>query len=122
MSYTTQAFYDDTYFGVDVGTEFNRLAARASDAIDLATKQSIVVADLAADQLLLVQKACCAQIEFFFQNGDTFNEPETAGSEQIGSFQRSTGYQQRKSPAALCPVALSFIEQSGLMFRGADIL
>jgi len=117
MSYITQTYYDDTYFGVDAGTEFNRLAARASDDIDIATRYQIVVADLTAAELAMVQKATAAQLEFYVQNGDPYNEPESAGSEQIGSFQRSTGYQQRKSPAALCPRAVAYLEQSGFMNR-----
>lgn len=118
MAYITLAFYTDTYFGVSAGSDFNRLAARASDDIDIATMHSIVEADLTAIELLLVQKATAAQVEYYVQNGDPYNEPETAGSEQIGSFQRSISYQQRKSPAALCPRALAYLEQSSLMGRG----
>lgn len=118
MAYITLAYYTDTYFGVSAGSDFNRLAARASDDIDIATMHGIVEADLTAAELAMVQKATCAQVEYYVQNGDTYNEPETAGSEQIGSFQRSTGYQQRKSPTALCPRAAAYLEQSGLMGRG----
>lgn len=117
MSYITESYYTSTYYGVAAGTDFARLAARASDDIDIATRFQIVVADLTAAELAMVQKATAAQVEFYVQNGDMYNEPEVAGSESIGTYQRNTGYQQRKSPAALCPRAIAYLEQSGLMNR-----
>ncbi len=122
MSYIDLAYYSDTYFGVDAGADFPRLAARASDDIDLATGHSFVFGSLTEPVLTLVKKAVCAQVEVYVQNGDTYNDGENAGSEQIGSFSRTVGYQQRKSPAALCPRARAYLEQTGLMFRGVEVL
>lgn len=115
-------FYLSQYRGTDPGQDLPRLLARASDDVDLATRLSIVDAELDAMQLSLVKKAVCAQAEFYTVNGDTFNEPQVAGSEQIGSFQRSTGYQQRVSPVALCPRSMLYLEQSGLTYRGVEVL
>lgn len=115
MPYITQSFYDSTYYGVSAGSDFNRLAARASDDIDIATMHGIVLADLTDAELLLVQKATAAQVEFYVQNGDTYNE-HGAGGEQIGSFKAAA--QAPRAPAALCPRALAYLEQTGLMFRG----
>jgi hypothetical protein len=122
MSYIDLAYYSDTYFGVDAGADFPRLAARASDDIDLATGHSFVFGSLTEPALTLVKKAVCAQVEFYVQNGDTYNETESAGNEQIGSYSRTTGFQQRKSRASLSPRAQAFLEQTGLMFRGVEVL
>lgn len=122
MAYIDEAFYEDEYFGVDAGAEFNRFAKRASDDIDANTMNSIALADLDAAQLAGVKNATAAQVEFYVQNGDTYNESETAGSEQIGSYSRNTGYQQRKSSVALCPRARSYLEQTGLMSRAVAMI
>lgn len=122
MSYIDLAYYSDTYYGVDAGADFPRLAARASDDVDIAAGHSIVVEQLTSHDLSLIKKAVCAQVEFYVENGDTYNENESAGSEQIGSFSRVKGYQQRKSPATLCPRARAYFEQTGLMFRGVEVL
>lgn len=55
-------------------------------------------------------------------NGDEYNASERAGTMSLGSFSQTTGYQQRKSPAALCPRAVAYLEQTGLMYRGAEVL
>lgn len=115
-------FYLDTYLGKNPGSDLARLLSRASDDVELACPNGIVEADLSADEVTLVKKAVCAQVEFYTQNGDVYNESEVAGGEQIGSFQRSVGYQQRRSPAALCPRAMAYLEQSGVAFRGVSLL
>lgn len=120
MSYITQSYYDSTYFGVSAGTDFARLAARASDDIDIATMYGIVLADLTAAELAMVQKATCAQVEHYVQNGDTYNEAESAG-EQIGSY-KAPAQATRKNPMALCPRAVAYLEQSGLMGRAVSNL
>lgn len=118
MAYVDETFYKNEYFGLDCGTAFARLAARASEAIDVATMHRIVIANLSVAIVTLIKKATSAQIEFYFMNGDTYNESQTAGQESIGSYSRTVGYQQKKSSSALAPRAADFLEQTGLMFRG----
>lgn len=118
MSYITQSYYDDTYFGVSAGSDFARLAARASDDIDIATRYGIVLADLADAQLALVKKAVCAQVEFYVENGDTYNE-SGSGSEAIGKYSHSAS--GKATPAPLCMRARQYLEQSGLTYRGVDV-
>ncbi|MEI8095882.1 MAG: hypothetical protein WCG80_16855 [Spirochaetales bacterium] len=122
MPFVDAAYYLKTYFGTDPGQGLERLIARASDDVELACPAGIVLADLDATQLTLVKKATCAQVEFYVSNGDTFNEPERAGSVSIGAFQQTVGYQQRKSPASLCPRAMAYLEQSGLIYRAVGLL
>lgn len=122
MAYVDESFYKNEYFGLDCGAAFARLAARATDDIDAATMHRIIdVTALPASVALLVKKATSAQIEFYFMNGDTYNEVETAGSESIGNYSRNTGYQQRVSPSSICPRAKELLELTGLMFRGACV-
>lgn len=119
MAYIDSTYYQSTYYGVDAGTDFARLAERASDDVDMATQYGIVVADLSAADLAMVKKAVCAQVEFYVENGDTYND-SSDGSESIGKFSRSTA--SRKSPASLCMRARQYLEQTGLMYRGVSVL
>ncbi len=125
MPYITTDYYIDTYLGVDPNddTALERAIARASDDVDMQTGYGIVLADLDASQLAMVQKATAAQTEFYVQNGDTYNESAGSGSERIGAYSRagaSSG--SGSSPVALCPRARSYLEQSGLMYRGIRVL
>lgn len=124
MAYITLSYYKTDYLGVDPSddTALTRAIARASDDVDMQTGYGIVLADLDAAQLAMVQKATAAQAEFYVQNGDTYNSGEQAGSENIGAYGRTVGYQQRKSPVSLCPRARAYLEQSGLMYRGIRVL
>lgn len=120
MAYINEAFYRDSYFGENAGADFHRLASRASDDIDAACPSGFVLDALPSAQATLVKKAVAAQLEFYVQNGDTYNEA-AGGSESIGSFSRSSGPRQR-NPAGLCPRARSYLEQTGLMYRGVAVL
>ena len=116
MAYVTESYYTSTYFGTAVGSEFAKLAKRASDHMDMKTGYGIVLADLDADQLLKLQDATCAQIEYYFLNGFEFNE-SSGGSESIGAYSYNKG-NSAKLAMGLCPRAIAYLEQSGLMFRG----
>lgn len=122
MSYIDSTYYTSTYYGKSAGTDFDRYAMRASDDVDMACLNLIVLADLDAAQLALLKKATCAQVEWYVNQGDLYNESEQAGAEQIGGYSRNVGLTQRKSPVALCPRAMAYLEQSGLMSRNAAIL
>jgi hypothetical protein len=122
MAYVDSTYYTSTYFGQSAGTDFDRLAARASDDIDMATRYNIVLADLDAAQLAMVKKATCAQIENYVINGDGYNDNQVVGSESIGSYSATRNLTQNQKPMALCPRAMAYLEQTGLMFRGAMII
>jgi hypothetical protein len=118
-------YYLTTYLGVDPITTgvLARILARASDDIKLACPGGIPDEALSgADVSDLVRRAVCAQAEFYVLNGDTYNRDETAGQEQIGSFSKSVGLTQRRPAGSLAPRALMFLEQTGLMFRGVELL
>ena len=119
MAHISAAYYNDEYFGAPAGDLFPRYAARASDDIDLAIGEALDVDALPESQRNLVKKATAAQVEWYAQNGDTYNEPQ-GGGESIGSFSRSG--QAGGSPAALSPRARAYLDQSGLMYRAVRIL
>lgn len=129
MAYVLEAYYTSTYFGVSAGSDFSRFAARASDDITSAcpmaakdaTEEALDLTVLTVKQLALLKKATCAQIEWYVANGDEYNESQAVGGERIGNFSRQSNLTQRKGPAALSPRAMAFLEQSGLMFRGAEV-
>lgn len=122
MSYIDSTYYTSTYYGISAGSDFDRYAMRASDDVDLACMGSIVVADLGSRQLELVKKATCAQVEWYVNQGDIYNQSEQAGQEQIGSYSRNVGLTQRKSPVAMCPRAMAYLEHTGLTNRAAAII
>lgn len=125
MPYITLAYYKTDYLGVDPqdDTALARAIARASDDVDMQTMHGIVLANLDAAQLALVQKATAAQAEYYVQNGDTYNEAGGSGSERIGSYSRggSSGSSGSRGQS-FAPRAMAYLEQSGLMYRGARIL
>lgn len=121
MSYIDLTYYTSTYYGVSAGTDFDRYAARASDDIDMACMQSIVLADLDDLQLSLLKKATCAQVEWYVNQGDIYNSQPSSGSESIGSYSHSVGA-TAKSPVALCPRAMAYLEQTGLTSRACAVI
>lgn len=119
MAYCTESYYKTEYFGRDVGTDFNRLALRASDAIDIRCGGAIDTSSLNATQLSFLQKACAAQIEYYFLNGEQFNESGVA-SENIGNYSYS-GSGKTKSQTALAPMCEQYLLIAGLMYAGARV-
>jgi hypothetical protein len=123
MAHITAAFYNDEYFGAPAEDQFPRYAARASDDIDITAGEPLNIDALPESQRILVKKATAAQVEWYVQNGDTYNEPQ-GGGESIGSYSRSglAGGHSSPSPAALSPRARAYLDQSGLMYRAVRIL
>lgn len=116
--YVDETYYTDTYLGQDVGADFNRLAARASEDVDRAAGDSFVFEDLTTFQAELVKKATCAQIEYYFLNGEAYNEARNAGSEKIGGYERSVLVTQKVNQTDLAPRAFDYLTRAGLTFRG----
>lgn len=130
MAYVTESYYETTYFGVDAGAYFNRLAARASDDITAAcpmadkdsTGEVLDQAALTVEQLALLKKATCAQIEWYVQNGDDYNEASGGNGARIGSYSEGSGGASIKRAAGLAPRAKGYLEQSGLMSRAIHVI
>ena len=131
MDYIDVSYYRSTFHGAD--TDDNTLAAlisRATDMVDIITGYAIQRAggliSLPSDTIALVEKATAYQAEYFVQNGglETANSGQGVASDSvsIGKFsikQRVTPAQQNADPR-VCPMAVSILEQTGLMNRQAD--
>ena len=114
-------FYSNVYMGTDVEeASFPALCARASDVIGAMTHWVVdenTIARLPVLQQTLYKKAVCAQVDFFAINGtDSVNESGnsgfTVGKVTIhGNASSSVG----KLSESVSPMALSYLEQTGLM-------
>ena len=114
-------FYSNVYMGTDVEeASFPALCARASDVIGAMTHWVVdenTIARLPVLHQTLYKKAVCAQVDFFAINGtDSVNESGnsgfTVGKVTIhGKASSSVG----KLSESVSPMALSYLEQTGLM-------
>ena len=113
-------FYTSVYGGTDVdSTSFPSLCARASDVIGAVTHW---VDDSTIEQLPylmqnLYKKAICAQIDFLSINGmDSLNETVTGGF-TVGkvTVQGKANANGGKLQESISPLAISYLEQTGLM-------
>jgi hypothetical protein len=122
------AFVDyDFYTAVYVGSEvdeasFPALCARAEDVVGAMTRWA-VTADTIGSYPPLIQtlckKAVCAQVDCFAVNG---TETATGGSDggwTVGKVsvtgKASAGTEAGRLAAAVSPLAISYLEQTGLM-------
>ena len=113
-------FYSSVYGGTDAdSTSFPALCARASDVIGAVTHW---VDEETLDKLPylmqnLYKKAICAQIDFLSINGmDSLNET-AAGGFTVGkvTVQGKGNASGGKLQESISPLAISYLEQTGLM-------
>lgn len=113
-------FYSSVYMGTDADqTSFPALCARASDVIGAATHwvDDARILTLPAQIQTLYKKAVCAQVDFLAINGmDSLNETETGGftvgKVTVHARAATTGGKMAES---ISPLAISYLEQTGLM-------
>lgn len=129
MAYITQDDYAE-YVGGDVAfghvpvDEFALYAARATDAIDAATRHKIplffggllYISEFVSAQVV---KACCAQAEHYGLNGIDAASGGAVASYSIGKTQVTT---TPGKPGALCPAARAALAPTGLLYAGVGVL
>lgn len=128
MSMVSYAFYAETYFGT-VATEasFPMLSARAEDIIAAATRYAVTDATLARHPAIvqeMYKKAICAQIDYVGLNGYESVVAGEAESFTVGkvSVKSGNGAQAtRAGSVALSPLAIMYLEQSGLLYSGIPV-
>ena len=120
MGVVDYAFYTAVYMGTDVNeTSFPALCARAEDVIGALTNwvDETFISKQPALVQTLYKKAICAQIDFLAINGtDALNEAATGGF-TVGKVTvqgRATETGGRMSEN-VSPLAISYLEQTGLM-------
>ena len=113
-------FYRNVYKGTDADqTSFPALCARASDVIGAATHwvDDATILTLPPLHQTLYKKAICAQIDFLAINGtDSLNESASAGFTvgKVTVHGKANG-NGGKMQENISPLALSYLEQTGLM-------
>lgn len=123
------AFVDyDYYATVYVGSEadeasFPALCARAEDVVGAMTRWAVTADNIGTyPQIIqtLYKKAVCAQIDCFAVNGtETATGDSGDGGWTVGKVsvtgKASAGTEAGRLAAAVSPLAISYLEQTGLM-------
>lgn len=123
----------DYYFTVYMGSEtdavnFPPLCARAEDVIGSMTRWRVSadnIATLPAQTQTLYKKAICAQVDFFALNGLDSVAGLSGVGFTVGKVSVNNGARRENSGAMsayISPMALMYLEQSGLMNPQVDTL
>lgn len=121
MGVVDWTFYSTVYGGTDATEQtFPALCARANDVIGAVTHwvDDATILKLPPLLQLLYKKAICAQIDFLSINGmDALNETETGGFTvgKVTVHGRSANTAGGKMAANISPLAIAYLEQTGLM-------
>lgn len=111
-------YYLNTYYGDDMETdEFNKLNLRAEDDVTLISNKALsLIEDWETDH---VKKAICSQIEYYFINGETYNQVGSS-SEKIGNYSFNGGSTKGsgESNDSLSPRARKYLSNTNLLYRG----
>lgn len=127
MDYIDKDYYETEYMGEDAGPELDKYIKRASDAIDQVTGYKIKdfdsLAPFVQDQ---VKKATASQVEYYvIQDGDAEINAGMSdlGRVSIGSFSYGSNSQSSgQEVSRISPNAISFLEPTGLLHRGLDVI
>ena len=120
MGVVDWTFYNTVYKGTEATqTSFPALCARADDVIGAVTHwlDDTTILALPALHLMLYKKAVCAQIDFLALNGtDSLNETATGGF-TVGkvTVQGKGNSGGGKLSESISPLAIGYLEQTGLM-------
>ena len=122
MGVVDYTFYSTVYMGSDADqASFPALCARASDVIGAMTHWVVnetTITNLPALHQLLYKKAICAQVDFFAINGtDTVQDGGNAGFTvgKVTVHGKSSTGSGGKMTESVSPLAISYLEQTGLM-------
>ena len=132
MAVIDQTYFVEVYHGDTMPPEdFAKLEARAEDVVGALTRWQVTdetIAALPERTQTLYKKAVCAQVDFFALNGlETLQQNANGGpgftvgkvSVQSGSGQSTRG---GALSAAISPLALTYLSQTGLMYPGVPVL
>lgn len=130
MAYIDTAYYKSEFQGTPIpDSQFSRLESIASDLIDSVVSAPIIVADLGADSLALLKKACAYQVEHLFNLGgiDAISGMSELdmGSEHLGSYSVSNAHGSSSSTSEHLTVdgipfsamTKALLKRAGLMSR-----
>lgn len=110
-------YYSTDYKGQTIPeAEFDRLNLRAED--DIQMKSNKPLSETLSIFTTWLKKAICSQIEWYFLNGDTYNDDE-AGSQSLGKYSYSKG-NSKSSTGILSPRAKNYLNMTDLVYAGID--
>jgi hypothetical protein len=121
MGVVDYAFYSGIYMGTEATqASFPALCARASDVIGAVTHwvDDATIQKLPAALQTLYKKAICAQVDFLVLNGDAIlYENGTGGGFTVGkvTVQGKGNTSGGRLSESICPLAIGYLEQTGLM-------
>ena len=122
MALVTLEYYQDTFLGEPVAAdEFPRYELRAEELIlSLIRMNETKAATLTGDTLTAVQKAICAQIEYFqeYGIGVAIYGKEAGGGFTVGKVSVNNGSSTAAASGArsmIAPAVYVYLEQTGLL-------
>ncbi|EZP77623.1 protein gp8 [Parageobacillus genomosp. 1] len=123
MAYIDYQFYIDVYKGVPISDAdtFLRFAERASDVIDQLTNYQIGDITKYPEWLqTLIKKAVAAQVEYFAYTDDSvLHGVNDLQNVKLGDFSYTVGGNPGAAP--ISPAVLSYLRQTGLLYRGVTV-
>lgn len=122
MALVTLEYYQDTFLGEPVAAdEFPRYELRAEELIlSLIRMNETKAAELPEDTLTAVQKAICAQVEYFqeYGIGVAIYGKEAGGGFTVGKVSVNNGSSTVAASGArsmIAPAVYVYLEQTGLL-------
>lgn len=122
MALVTLEYYQDTFLGEPVAAdEFPRYELRAEELIlSLIRMNETKAAELPEDTLTAVQKAICAQVEYFqeYGIGVAIYGKEAGGGFTVGKVSVNNGSSTAAASGArsmIAPAVYVYLEQTGLL-------
>lgn len=122
MALVTLEYYQDTFLGEPVAAdEFPRYELRAEELIlSLIRMNDTKAAELPEDTLTAVQKAICAQVEYFqeYGIGVAIYGKEAGGGFTVGKVSVNNGSSTAAASGArsmIAPAVYVYLEQTGLL-------
>lgn len=133
MAYITYDYYTNTYKGVPIPQdEFDTLAERASDIIDMLTRFKLKTGKALSTYPQFIQdnvmKATAAETEYLFNQGGASSINGSSGDEissaSIGNFnysEDSGDSNLSREQKMVSPMVINFLSITGLLYRGVHV-
>ncbi|OFI48821.1 hypothetical protein BG261_05375 [Floricoccus tropicus] len=127
MSYLTHEEYKEFGYSDIDDSEFSKLITKASDFLDIQTRNYYINHSLKDDiefRKLKFKKAIALQIEYMYQSGASssydINTPQswTIGRTSVSESSRYSSNGKNETPSIVSEDAISMLSGTGLLYRG----
>lgn len=129
MAYLTFEEYKKIGYEDLTDEEFSSLITKASDFIDIQTRDFYRKNDLEADieyRKNKFKKAVALQVEYMYQSGSTstheVNTPQSwsIGRTSVSEASRYSNTGKNETPSIICDDAIAILSGTGLLYRGVS--